>query len=245
MAWEAAGSASPSSGIVMPVGAGREVTTGGIRLAYEVSGVPDAPPMVLLHALGERSSSWAPVTARFAECFRVFALDLRGHGDSDWPGTYSFELMCDDVLGVLEQLGLDKVTLVGHSMGGAVAYLVAMRRPDRIERLIVEDVPPPFPRDRAIPERPAGSLDFDWAVVPAIVCQVNKGDLAAWDLLGTITAPTLLIGGGPESHIPQDKLAEVAERIPCCEIVTIPAGHHVHAACPAEFASVALRWLRA
>lgn len=146
---------------------------------------------------------------------------------------------------MLDQLGLRKVTLVGHSMGGAVAYLVAMQRPDRVERLIVEDVPPPFPRDRPIPERPTGSLDFDWAVVPAIVGQVNDGDPAAWDGLGAITAPTLLIGGGADSHIPQDKLEAVAARIPCCALVTIAAGHHVHATCPSEFAGVVLNWLHA
>src|ERR1035438_7493297 len=71
-------------------------------------------------------TSWAAVAAQFAKRFRVYALDLRGHGDSDWPGIYSFELIRDDVLGVLDQLGLDRVTLVGHSMGGTVAYLVAM-----------------------------------------------------------------------------------------------------------------------
>jgi 3-oxoadipate enol-lactonase len=76
------------------------------------------------------------------------------------------------------------------------------------------------------------SLDFDWAVVPAIINQVNEGNPAAWEGLVAITAPTLLIGGGPESHIPQDKLAAVAARIPRCDLVTIPAGHHVHAGRP-------------
>lgn len=229
--------------IVALVDEGRLVTTGDVQLAYQVSGRPDAPPMVLLHALGDRGSSWAPVTARFAASFRVFTLDLRGHGDSDWPAAYSFQLMCEDVLGGLDELGLRKVTLVGHSMGGVVAYLLAMQCPDRVERLVVEDAPPPFRRDRPVPERPEGSLDFDWAVVPAIVGQVNRGDPAAWDGLGAILAPTLLIGGGPESHIPQDKLAAVAARIPCCELATIPAGHNVHAARPAEFADVVLNWL--
>lgn len=201
--------------------------------------------MMLLHALGERAANWAPVTPQLAEYFHVFALDFRGHGGSDWPGTYSFQLMCDDVVGALDQLGLAKVTLVGHSMGGTVAYLVAMQHPDRVERLIVEDVPPPFPRERAIPDRPAESLDFDWAVVPVIIGQVNQGDPAAWDGLGTITAPTLLIGGGPQSHIPQDKLAAVAARIPRCDLVTIPAGHLVHEARPSQFADVVLGWLSA
>lgn len=222
---------------------GRRVLANGIHLAYEVSGSPEAPPMVLLHALGERAANWAPVTPRLAGRFHVFALDLRGHGGSDWPGTYSFQLMCDDVVAALDQLGLARVTLAGHSMGGSVAYLVAMQHPDRVERLIVEDVPPPFPRERAIPDRPAGSLDFDWAVVPAIVGQVNQGDPAAWEGLAAISAPTLLIGGGPESHIPQDRLAAVAARIPCCELVTIPAGHLVHEARPSEFADAVLGWL--
>ena len=243
-ACEAAGGAG-SRYIVGVMGAGRGVTTGETRLAYDVSGKPGAPPMVLLHALGERGANWAPVADQFAERFCVFAIDFRGHGNSDWPGTYSFQLMRDDVLDLLDQLGLGKVTLVGHSMGGAVAYLVAMQQPDRVERLIVEDVPPPFPRERAIPERPAGSLEFDWAVVPAIIGQVNQGDQEAWDGLRVITAPTLLIGGGPQSHIPQDKLAAVAARIPACTLVTIPVGHNVHEACPEEFASVVFTWLQA
>ena len=218
---------------------------GGIRIVYRVTGAPDAPPMVLLHALGEQHTSWAPVTATFAERFRVFALDLRGHGHSDWPGTYSFDLMRDDVVAVLDELALDKVTLVGHSMGGAVAYLIAEEQPGRVERLIVEDVPPPFPRDRAVPQRPAEPLDFDWAAAPAIIGEVNKGNPAVWDRLPDITAPTLLIAGGPQSHIPQDKLAAVAALIPRCDLVTIPAGHYVHTTRPAEFASAVLGWISA
>lgn len=222
----------------------REIVTGGIRIAYRVAGDPDAPPMVLLHALGANSTSWAGVTGSFAASFRVFALDMRGHGDSDWPGTYSLELMRDDVLGLLDRLGLNRITLAGHSMGGVVAYLIAEEQPGRVERLIVEDVPPPFPRDRPPAGRPAGPLDFDWPVVPAIVGQVNQGNDAAWERLSDITAPTLLIGGGPASHIPQDKLGAAAARIPRGQLITIPAGHDVHDTRPAEFATAVLGWLR-
>jgi len=232
------------AGIVGRVDVGRKVATGGIHLAYEASGAPDAPPMVLLHGLGERGASWAPVIPRFAGRFHVLALDMRGHGGSDWPGTYSLRIMRDDLLGFLDQLGLGTVTLVGHSMGGGVAYLAAMQRPGRVGRLIVEDAAPPFRRDRAIPARPAEPLDFDWAAVPAIVGEVNAGDPAAWEGLATITAPTLLVGGGPASHIPQDMLAQAAARIPRCDLVTIPAGHDVHTARPDEFASAVLGWLR-
>ena len=210
------------------------VQAGDIRLAYAVSGEPGAPPMVLLHALGERGADWAPAAGRFAERFRVFAFDLRGHGDSDWPGQYSFRLMCKDVAAAA--LGISK------DLSDA-QFLVAMERPDLVSRLIVEDVSPPYVRQRAIPDRPDGRLDFDWPVVPAIVGQVNAGDQAAWDALTTVTAPTLLIAGGPASHIDQDKLADAAARIPRCDLVTIPAGHLVHAARPTQFASVVLTWL--
>ncbi len=199
--------------------------------------------MLLLHALGERGSDWASVTPAFSERFGVVAVDLRGHGDSDWPGVYSFQLMCDDVVGLIDCLDLAAVTLVGHSMGGVVAYLVAQQHPGRVERLIVEDVCPPYRRERAIPERPVGDLDFDWAVVPAIVTAVNAGDPSAWERLGAISAPTLVIGGGPDSHIPQDRLTDVAARIPVCDLVTIPVGHHVHSTDSPRFAATVLAWL--
>ncbi len=200
--------------------------------------------MVLLHALGEQSGTWDSVVEEFAGIFRVFAIDLRGHGDSDRPGAYSFELMRDDVLGALDQLGLDRVTLLGHSMGGTLVYLVAEKQPSRADRLILEDAPPPSPRDRPIPERPAGRLPFDWAVVPAIARQLNDPDPVWWERLTDIIAPTLIIAGGPSSHIPQDKLAEVAARLPCCTLRTIPVGHHIHATRPAEFAATVLNFLR-
>jgi hypothetical protein len=88
---------------------------GGTVISCRLSGETSAPPVVLLHALGEDAGSWDKVAARFATQFRVVALDLRGHGTSSWPGHYSFLLMRDDVLGVLDALDLSDVVLVGHS----------------------------------------------------------------------------------------------------------------------------------
>lgn len=222
----------------------RTVAANGIRLAYVACGSRDAPPAVLLHALGEDHTSWAPVAAELSACFRVYAFDLRGHGSSDWPGTYSFQLMRDDVLDALDQLGLGPVTLIGHSMGGAVGYLIAEERPGLVDRLVIEDAPPPFRRDRSVPERPAEPLGFDWRAAQAIISQVNRGDWQCWEDLSRITAPTLLVGGGPASHIPQHLLEEASARIPRCDLMTIPAGHYVHNARPEEFARAVLGWLR-
>ena len=170
-------------------------------------------------------------------------LELRGHGCTDRPGVYSFELMRDDVIAVLDALGLRDVVLVGHSMGGTVAYLVAQAQPDRISRLVVEDVLPPFSRARATPERPEGALSFDWAVVPAMVEQVNDPTRRWWKHLSGITAPTLLIGGGPTSHIPQDLLLEVSRLLPDCTLMTVPAGHNIHDNEPDAFSRAVLTWL--
>jgi 3-oxoadipate enol-lactonase len=220
-----------------------EITVDGVRLVCHLHGAADAPALVLLHGLGGQASTWDTVAPELARSFRVLAIDLRGHGDSDRPGDYSFELMRDDVLGILDQLGLDRVNLLGHSMGGTVAYLVAQKEPGRIVRLILEDTPPPFPMGRVAGARPDEPLPFDWAVVPAIYAQLNEPDPAWWDRLTDITAPALVIAGGPASHIPQDKLAEAATRLPHGTLQVIPAGHEIHANRPADFTAAVLSFL--
>lgn len=221
-----------------------DVVVDAVSLACWVNGPTDAPAMVLLHGLGEQSSTWEPVTASLHEPFRTLAIDLRGHGDSGRPGTYSLQLMCDDVLGVVDQLDLQQITLVGHSLGGSVAYLVAEQQPARVARLIVEDAAPPLPTHRDIPERPDWPVPFDWAVLIDILGEESNPDPAWWERLSEISARTLLIGGGPSSTTSQERLTDVLARVPDCTMVTIPVGHHIHAARPAEFAAEIDAWLR-
>jgi 3-oxoadipate enol-lactonase len=217
---------------------------GGVRLAYRAWGAPGGPPLVLLHGLGEGSADWDGVAPAFARHWRVYALDLRGHGRSDWPGAYSVELMRADVLGFLDALGLDRVDLIGHSMGGLVACLLAQESPERVRALILEDIGAIEPRSSQALARPAGELSYDWAMVAAIRRQIDNPDPAWWDRLSRVTAATLIIGGGATSHIPQDRVAELARRIPGARLETIPAGHLVHAAEPAAFTQSALAFLR-
>lgn len=211
------------------------VDIGHLTLAYRVFGDPDAPPLVLLHALGENAADWDEVAAALAGRRRVYAVDLRGHGASGRCAAYSLELMRDDVLGFLDALGIARADLVGHSMGGVVAYLLAMARPDRVVRLVLEDVPPPWPREPAPLPVLSEPLPFDPAVVPPLRGQADHPDPAWLAGLPSITAPTLVVAGGPPSHVPQDRLAELARRIPDCRLVTVPVGHLVHSAAPARF----------
>lgn len=221
----------------------RTVDVEGVRLAYQVSGPPDAPPLVLLHALGEDASDWSAVAPVLARRRRVYALDLRGHGRSEWPGAYSLHLMRDDVLGFLDALALDRVDLVGHSLGGIVAYLLAEDHPQRVHRLVLEDVPAPRPRERTVPTRPEGELTFDWEMVLAVKPQLDTPEAGWLERLDRITAETLVVAGGPDSHVPRDGTAELVRRVPHGRLVTIPAGHLIHRAAPEEFTKTVVEFL--
>ena len=214
-------------------------------MAYRVWGDPAAPPLLLLHGLGSDGASWGGTVPAFADTWRVYAPDLRGHGRSSRPGLYSCELMRDDVLGFMDVLGLQRASWVGHSLGALVAYLVARHCPERVGRLVLEEMPPPVPLGLPEPQRPEGPIAFDWEVRPAIVGQLNAPDADWWDGIATVGVPTLVVAGGTESHLPQDRIAEMAQRFPAGHLLTIPVGHEVHGALPSEFGEVVRSFLSA
>jgi len=218
------------------------VQAGDVRLAYRVYGPASAPPVVLLHGLGGGGGGWDEVAAALAGSWRVYAVDLRGHGGSDWPGEYTLPLLRDDMVRFLDTLGLAQVDLVGHSIGGAVAYLLAMRHPGRVRRLVLEEPAPPWPRVPPAPSRPAGELPFDWAVT-TLSAEASDPPASSRAGLSSISAPTLVIAGGPDSHVNQDRLAEMAGLIPDCRLVMIPAGHLVHAGQPDRFIAAVTSFL--
>ncbi|MFF3014559.1 alpha/beta fold hydrolase [Streptomyces sp. NPDC057939] len=221
----------------------RTVTVDGVPLGYEVSGPEDGDPLLLLHALGGSAADWGPVRDALARERRVYALDLRGHGRSGWTPEYSLELMRDDVLGFLDALALEAVDLVGHSMGGAVAVLVAQEQPWRVIRLVLEEVPDLRPREPVAPVRPPGEPAFDRTMVQAVRARLDRPDPAWFEGLERITARTLVVAGGPNSHVPQQGPAELALRVPDARSVTIAVGHLVHAAAPDAFTAAVTTFL--
>jgi esterase len=221
-----------------------ELEAGGYH--YAEHGDPSAPPLVLLHGMPSDCSTWAGIAPELAAGYRVVALDQRGHGASARTATYSLEEMREDLRQFADALGLDRFVLGGHSMGGTVATLFAERYPGRLAGLILVDSPPPDGSAVFDPgARPDGDLPYDWAVIPAILAQLNDPDPAWWAQLPAISAPTLVIGGGSSSPVPQQLLAKLAGLVPDATLVTIEgAGHAVHRARPAEFLGAALPFLQ-
>ncbi|KQV76151.1 hypothetical protein ASC61_14715 [Aeromicrobium sp. Root344] len=108
----------------------------GYRRAFRISG--SGPALLLLHGLACDSSTWVDVIPTLSEHFTVIAPDLLGHGESDKPDAdYSLGGYANGMRDLLTVLGIDKVTVVGHSFGGGVAMQFAYQFPDRTERVVL------------------------------------------------------------------------------------------------------------
>jgi pimeloyl-ACP methyl ester carboxylesterase len=127
-----------------PAAASREhaIFTNGASIAITEFPAPGKPPLVLLHGIGSRGSSWWPVIDALASHFHLYQLDLRGHGASDKPEHgYAIEVFADDLQGVLEALGLERPAIMGHSLGGLVTLYWASQHPETAAALVLEDPP--------------------------------------------------------------------------------------------------------
>jgi len=114
----------------------RYVTVHGYRRAYRSAGT--GPVLLLVHGIGDSSESWLPVMAALARHHTVIAPDLLGHGASDKPrADYAVAAYANGMRDLLDVLGFDTATLVGHSLGGGVAAQFAYQFPERCERLVL------------------------------------------------------------------------------------------------------------
>lgn len=128
-----------------------KIRVNGIQLNYEISGKDDGPVVVLSHALGCNLNMWKAQECRLASEFKVLRFDTRGHGLSDAPsGRYSFDLLNQDSVLLLDALNLEKVHWVGMSMGGMLGQAMTLNHPDRIASLTLCDTGPFMSPDKQI-----------------------------------------------------------------------------------------------
>jgi pimeloyl-ACP methyl ester carboxylesterase len=125
--------------------AARRVDVGEVRLAVTEAG--EGEPVVMLHGFPELARSWRHQIAALADAgYRAIAPDLRGYGGSDRPPAvedYAAPRLAGDVVGLIDALGYDRVHLVGHDWGGALAWGLAGRAPERVRSLTILNAPQP------------------------------------------------------------------------------------------------------
>lgn len=137
----AVGAAAPSD---------RFLTVNGLRL-HLVDWGGSGPPLILLHGIARHAHTFDHIAPELGRKYHVLALDMRGHGDSAWSaeGAYLVEDYVKDLEALVDQLRFTKVSLLGNSTGGRVAQVYAGLHPDRVDKLLVEDVGPERPQNIA------------------------------------------------------------------------------------------------
>ena len=130
----------------------------GVTLNVQLGGPEGGEPIILLHGFPESHRTWRAVAPELARDFRVIAPDQRGFAGSDKPegvDAYRTDRILADLTALADALGLDRFTLVGHDWGGAVAWLAALRHPDRIARLVIVNAPHPLVFQKSLIDDPA------------------------------------------------------------------------------------------
>jgi pimeloyl-ACP methyl ester carboxylesterase len=126
----------------------------GLRIHYTEWGSPTSPTVVMLHGLNVQCHTWDPFARILANNYHVIAMDMRGHGDSDWcKAGYRVRSMARDVHGLIDALGVGPVHLVGHSAGVRVAIAVAGEKPQTVRSLALSDAGPANSKSGALAMR--------------------------------------------------------------------------------------------
>ena len=112
----------------------------GLALNYAEYGA--GLPIVILHGLFGSARNWQAIAKQLASTHRVYALDLRNHGNSPWHDSMTYHDLADDVRDFIEQHNLEQAVVIGHSMGGKTAMLLALQYQELVGALVVVDIAP-------------------------------------------------------------------------------------------------------
>lgn len=109
-----------------------------MKLHYQKFG--EGQPLIILHGLFGSADNWLTFGKKVADSYTVYLVDQRNHGRSPHSADFSYELMAADLLELLDAEGIDKASILGHSMGGKTAMTFARLHPERVSRLVVVDI---------------------------------------------------------------------------------------------------------
>jgi 3-oxoadipate enol-lactonase len=179
-----------------------------VAVSYTVTGAADAPVVVLSNSLGATRGMWDLQVPALAERYRVVTYDTRGHGQSPAPaGPYTADDLVDDLVALLDEIGAERAHVAGLSLGGMTAMRLAVREPQRVDRLALlctsaKPDPQPF-LDRAVAVRSRGTAPL----APAVAARWLTPDYAAEhpDLVAKLEA--MIAGDDDDGYAA------------CCEVV--------------------------
>jgi pimeloyl-ACP methyl ester carboxylesterase len=256
---------------------GRTVRIGSQQVRYvrrkAAAAAPGDLPIVVLHGWGAHIESVAPVLTALDGASELIALDLPGFGESEPPPeAWDVDAYADFVIAFLDELGVQRAHLVGHSHGGRVSIAIAADRPERVARLLLVDSAGLRPKrgwtyrrrvavaklgrvaarlggapGRRLQERlraRVASRDYLEAseAMRGTFRAVIAADLS--DRLRRIAAPTLLVWGDRDEDTPLWMAHRMEELIPDAGLVVLGgAGHYSYADSPGQFGAVARRFL--
>jgi pimeloyl-ACP methyl ester carboxylesterase len=221
------------------------VEINGLELNYETAG--DGEPLLWLHGFMGAGPDWKYIFKEPPAGFRLIAPDLRGHGASTNPsGEFSFRQAADDVAGLLDHLGLDRVKAIGLSGGGLVLLHMATARPTRIESMVLVSAPPYFPAQARALQRQMSESMFGAVEMELMRTRHRYGEAQLQQLfahgrafadsyddvnftppyLAAISAETLIVFGDRDPLYPVSLAFELRAAIPASYLWVVPnAGH--------------------
>ena len=131
-----------------------------MKLSFKKLGT--GKPLLILHGLFGSADNWQTLGKQFAENFTVYLIDLRNHGQSPHSDEWDYQVMSEDILELINAEELNKVILLGHSMGGKVAMQFTVSHSERVEKLVVVDIgPKKYPVTNQFVIDAIDSLDLD------------------------------------------------------------------------------------
>ena len=177
-----------------------------IHYADEGSG----EPLLLLHGLGSSVPDWEDQIPVFAQHFRVIAPALRGHGKTDKPkGPYSIGMMADDAFGLLDHLGIGTCHVLGFSMGGAIAFQMAVDQKKRVHSMVILNSQPSFVLDH-------------WRKHLFVLARIMMARIVGMERMARLVAKKLF-PGADQAHLRQKMIARHGKNDPDMYVAAVNA----------------------
>jgi 3-oxoadipate enol-lactonase len=194
----------------------------GLTMHLRADGPQEAPPLLMLHSLGTDGRVWQPQAEALAGRFRVLRPDLRGHGLTDvTPGLCTIDGMARDVLQSLDALGIDRLPVVGLSIGGMIAQSLAHQAPRRVTALVLCDTALAIPpaalwRERAATVRARGMAAIADAVLARWLTPAAPPEAMA-------SLRAMLLGTDPKGYAGAAEAIAVADLTEATRELRLPA----------------------